>query len=726
MSEVRALLAEAQEHYEAGRTADSYATCGEALKRDPENAAALELMGVLASRLGEVETAVRMLERAVMQRPGEARLLTNLGAVYRAAGRLEEAEARYRDALALEPEALPARFNLANLLMARGEPDAALREYMAIVECDPTNAGALNNMAAVLKQKGRYAEAEAVYRQLIAARPNDATMYCNLGVLCMERGRLEEAIALYRTAIGLDPVAVEPYNNLGVALQFLNRMEEALDAFDHALTLDAQNSEVHCNRAQALARAGEPEAADDAIARALAIRPDPRYRLVHAGLLPVVPRSIDDLQRWRHRFTSEVKLLIEEGLVVQGSPLDIPMMSFYLAYHGENDRDIMESLSRLYRQAYPSLQWTASHCTGQARPRTQRRIRVGLVSSYLREHAVAWTMQGLLEHLPRDKFEIFIYSTGRSGQPILPRIAAVADHQHVLPYALEPARRLIAEAELDVLVYADIGMENLSTCLAHARLAPVQCATWGHPVTTGIPTVDYFISSDIAEPSDAQLHYSETLIRLSGVQTCYRRPAFPTVPRPSPIPGLPAGSTIYLCPQSLFKIHPDMDRPLAEILQRDPAGVLVAFEGSAAAITARLRDRWRAALGDCFARVRFLPRVALTQFLAILAAADVLLDTWPFGGGNTSYQGFAAGVPIVTLPGRFLRGRGTAALYRHMNYKACIADSTETYVDIAVRLGTDADFRAEVAGVIHERSGLLFDDESVGRDFAQFLIEVIG
>jgi predicted O-linked N-acetylglucosamine transferase (SPINDLY family) len=116
--------------------------------------------------------------------------------------------------------------------------------------------------------------------------------------------------------------------------------------------------------------------------------------------------------------------------------------------------------------------------------------------------------------------------------------------------------------------------------------------------------------------------------------------------------------------------------------------------------------------------------MSVDRFLAVLASADVLLDTWPFGGGNTSYQGFAAGVPIVTLPGEFLRGRGTLAHYLHMGITDCVAGSPQAYVEIALRLGTDSDFHRRISSLIRERCPVLFDDERVGGDLARFLEEV--
>ena len=115
---------------------------------------------------------------------------------------------------------------------------------------------------------------------------------------------------------------------------------------------------------------------------------------------------------------------------------------------------------------------------------------------------------------------------------------------------------------------------------------------------------------------------------------------------------------------------------------------------------------------------------SVERFLEVVASADILLDTWPFGGGNTSYQGFAAGLPIVTLPGDSLRGRGTLAHYRHMDLSDCIAGSPENYVDIAVRLGTDPVARAMVCADIRDRADVLFNDARAGRAFAEFLLEL--
>ena len=115
--------------------------------------------------------------------------------------------------------------------------------------------------------------------------------------------------------------------------------------------------------------------------------------------------------------------------------------------------------------------------------------------------------------------------------------------------------------------------------LAFARLAPVQCATWGHPVTTGIPTIDYFISNVDAEPADAAEHYTEQLVRMKNLPTYYAPPSVSSATRSRKDFGLEEKAHLYLCPQSLFKMHPEFDGILSAILRADPKGRIVLVNG---------------------------------------------------------------------------------------------------------------------------------------------------
>jgi predicted O-linked N-acetylglucosamine transferase (SPINDLY family) len=282
-------------------------------------------------------------------------------------------------------------------------------------------------------------------------------------------------------------------------------------------------------------------------------------------------------------------------------------------------------------------------------------------------------------------------------------------------------RSRIAALNLDVLMLADVGMNTTTYTLAFSRMAPVQCVTWGHPVTTGNASVDYFISSELLETPEADAHYSERLVRLSNLGTYYYRPDPPPLSRTREYFGLDPARHVYLCPQTLFKLHPEFDPLVAEILRRDPLGDLVLLEGRHAAWTQLVRERFARTMPDVAERVRFLPPWPRGDFMHLNRLADVSLDTLHFGGGNTTYEALAVGTPVVTLPGPFMRSRIALALYRKMNLLDCVAQSAEQYVELAVRLGTDPDARRDMSQRIEKASGALFEDPAEVREFERFL-----
>ena len=399
--------------------------------------------------------------------------------------------------------------------------------------------------------------------------------------------------------------------------------------------------------------------------------------------------------------------------------------NFYLAYHGENDRDLQVKTAAVYRRICPSLDYVAPHCSAQ---RTRGgRIKVGLISNFLRNHSIGRTSRGLFARLSREHFEVTaIFVAPAVDDAFSQAIRRDAEHAVVVPRDLERAREAIAALHLDVLFYQDIGMEPFTYFLAYARLAPVQCVSFGHPDTTGIPTIDWFVSNDAYEPAGASAHYSESLYLLHDLPTLayYYRPQ-PREPRkPRTAFGLPDGGRLYLCPQNLFKVHPDMDDLIAGILRADPDGIVVLVEGRVRNWSRLLRARWQGTMADVQQRIVFVPRMRDEDYLNLIALADVMLDTVHFNGMNTSLEALAVGTPIVTMPGAFQRGRHTQAMYRSMGLDDLVAADASAYVAMAVRLANDPEWRAEVVGRILERNGVLFENDAVVREFERFFVDV--
>lgn len=725
MSDAAPILAEAKQQHQAGRTDEADALYLQVLALDPDNVDALHMRGVLASQRGEIDDAIGLIERAAALNAESTTILSNLGTVYRSAGRLAQAEASFRAALEMQPAAAVTRFNLANTLAAQGQPDAAVSEYERALLDDPGNPGIRNNMAAALKTAGRFEAAADMYRQLVEEFPEDAQARCNLGVLCMDLGLPREAASLYRTAIALDRDAVEPRNNLGVTLLELGRFEEAVECLRDAVARGETVAAAHENLGNALRKVGDIDAADDAYAAALALQPSAGVEIKKATLLPVVAASTEDLAAARRRMADSVAALLADPPLLHDANREVGATNFNLSYHDTNNRDLQTDLARLYGTACPSLAYVADHCRSGVQA-SGRRLKLGFVSRQFGTNAVGWCFHGVVRFMPRDVFSVTVFRVGGSDDPLWRSMADDADRAVILPMDLAAVRQRLAEEQLDVLVYTDIGMEPMTYFLAFARLAPVQVVLGGHPDTTGIPTLDRYISCDLQEPPDADDHYSETLVRLPGAPTYYERPPVPDPLKPRGAFDLPEDVPLYFCAQTLIKLHPDMDALFAGILERDRKGLLLLPTGYNPRLAEKVKIRFARTLGHAMDRVRFLPTMSHLDFLTVMKLADVSLDTRPFGGGNTCWQSIAMGTPIVTWPGRFLRGRYAVALYRLMGVTDTVAESAEDYVDIAVRVATDFDLRTDLEQRIEAAAPRVFEDMTHVQALHDVLTELAG
>jgi CRISPR-associated protein Csy1 len=260
--------------------------------------------------------------------------------------------------------------------------------------------------------------------------------------------------------------------------------------------------------------------------------------------------------------------------------------------------------------------------------------------------------------------------------------------------------------------------------LGSLRLAPVQCAGWGHPTTTGLPGIDWFLSCGSMEPEGAQAAYRERLALLPGLGTAYARPTGASAGERRDF-GLPAGRRLYLVPQSLFKIHPDNDELIAEVLARDPEGLVILFEanqpGFAEAFATRIAPALAARGLSTERHLLFLPYMTHGQYLRVNALCDVMLDTLHWSGGNTSLDAIAMGLPIVTLPGELMRGRQSLAMLRALGLEELVARDRDDYARIATGLAGDPARRRDVVARMAARAGELFDQQAPLKALAEFL-----
>lgn len=531
------------------------------------------------------------------------------------------------------------------------------------------------------------------------------------------------AIFHYHSAIEANPDSVEAYKHLGAAYYIQHDYENTRKALKAALSLKPDEPEVLANIANTYYAEANHDEAVDYYRRSLDIRNSDGIALRLALIVPPMMRSAQEIAEVRSALKFSVEALLEAPPKLTDPLKEHGQTNFYLSYHGVSNRALVSDIADLYLKACPALAFESPHCRLASKPNTSS-LRIVTVCAYLYHHTIGKLMQGLIRELSAHGLEICVAIFDPQKRTLAQELLGNSVDIIVLSNQLTEAQRQVASCKADLVLYPEIGMDTLTYFLAFARLAPVQCVMWGHPDTTGIPAIDYYLSSNLIEPFDAQQHYRETLIQLNELPMYYTRPEPESTGSRSQF-GLSEQDHIYLCPQTLFKFHPDFDVIIAQILHKDPLGKLVLINSLYPHWKDMLIARWKVSMPDALKQVVFLPSLPQQQFYQLLQCADVMLDPFYFGGGNTTFEALALGVPIVTLPGEFMRGRVTHGCYRRMEYDELIARNEEEYVSLCNRLAMDSNFRLECRKEILKRSDVLFENKAAVEEIAATLKKCI-
>ena len=272
-------------------------------------------------------------------------------------------------------------------------------------------------------------------------------------------------------------------------------------------------------------------------------------------------------------------------------------------------------------------------------------------------------------------------------------------------------------------------MDSASAALAAQRLAPVQCVSLGHPDTTGLPTVDYFLTSDLMEPAGGQDHYTERLIRLPNLSIYYEPFDHQEDSVSRSEIGLRPAATVYWCGQSLFKYLPQFDQVFPRIARQagDCQFAFIRYPKGAygTELFQRRLERAFAGLGLRAAdHCVFLPPLDPVRFVATIGQCDIVLDSIGWSGCNSTMEGLTHDLPIVTLAGALMRGRHTTAILEMMGVTETITDTIEDYVAAAVRLSRDVGWRTTIKNKIAANKHRVYRDRSCIAALEDFLDRV--
>ncbi|MGF1489265.1 MAG: tetratricopeptide repeat protein, partial [Prochloraceae cyanobacterium] len=640
--------------------------------------------------------------------------------------RFTEAESLYHQALEVPLEHFGIYNNLANILTTLNKFSEAQEYYEKALELEPEDEDVINSLKIVrqiqeeplkqdwflgvwAKDKSEYDKAISHFKKYLENHTEDLDCYFRIGFCYEKKKKSAEAIEYYKKVLEYDPKVKYAYLRIISTFLEIGNIQKAQNYADKAANLFPDNLALKLQRQQ---------------------------------ILPRLYDSTEEIDFYRDRFEKELDSIIENTSLEDKESKANALIgisntnNFYLNYQGRNDVELHKKygqfVHRVMTANYPDL----------VKPLPMppladgEKIRVGYVCSCFRHHSVSKLFLGWFENYDREKFEFHCYYPHSIFDEVTNKYKLASKsfyhnptNSYEIDEVLKPFYKKILADKLHILVYLDIGQLSTIHLMAGLRLAPIQCQTWAHPITSGIPTIDYFLSSNLMEPENGQSHYAETLIRLPNIGVCFTKPGLPENPKGRSDLELPENATIYLCCQNLIKYLPKYDYIFAAIAKEVPDAKFTFLSLARDEVIEQFKARLQRAFAsfnlDSEQYCIILPKLNFNDYLSLNLVSDIFLDSFAWSGGVTTLEAIACNLPVVTCPGEFMRGRHTYGILQMLGVTETIAKDEREYIEIAVRLGKNQALRANIADKIANNHSRLYGDLTCVRAVEEFYQRVV-
>lgn len=660
---------------------------------DSGDVAAMHDLARRALGRGAAEDAIVQLEKAIAIKPNDASLRCSLGAAYRHAGRFEAARHAYEQALALKADYPQVLSNLGEWCIAKGQNEEALAWFDQALACAPKFFEARLNKTAALFELARYEEARSLAEQLVADEPNRAEAYLNLGNVLVHTGKSKQGIKQYKKALELQPGYAEAHYNLATLLGSREDLANTIGYLERRLKDHGDSVQNLGMLAAAHQAAGHLSESEELCHRILERQPDNITALVTLG--SCLSSGGD----------SAAAVSLYER-VVNLDAMQSAMASNVLFEYNHLPALGRELVFRRHRE------WAAQFETPLLTPAPfaerdrdpQRKLRIGYVSGDFTRHPVGFLLRDILRHHDESQFSIHCFSMLIRPEEILPELREAADTWEDIFYlGDEEVADLIRKAEIDILVDLS-GHTGFHRLLVFARRpAPVQAEWIGYFHSTGMTSIDYFITDPSTTPPGSGQLFSETPVFMPHTRFCYGPPDYaPEVVAP-PVEKL--GAITFGSFNRLPKMTEEVVAAWCKIVHAVPQSRLVVKSGALSDTTARERllARFeRHGIGP--QRLELREGSGHPEMLAEYGDIDMALDTFPFNGGMTTLEALWMGVPVVTIAGDTVVSRQTISALTNIGLADELAfPDVDAYVAGAVALANNRARLAELRRQIRPR-----------------------
>jgi protein O-GlcNAc transferase len=511
----------------SGRFEESLPDLRQLTRLLPRDGGAFRKLGAALLSAGRPAEAIEPLQRAIELEPNNVNGHNNLGQAMAGAGRIEAAVESFRVAIQIDPGFAIAHANVGIALEKLGRFEEALRSYDQALALAPSVVGAWVGRGTVMIRQRRFENALDAFEKALRLRPGDATLWVHKASALLALERPADALRCAEEALCLRDDLAAAHNAKAGALRRLHQHAAALPCLDRALELNPSDFDAWCNRGVLLSEMGNIEAAVKSYRRALKLDPNhiQTWTSLLASFIPVIAASAQEAVAGRHAFETELStferatsgraLSADQALAAAQQTL------FYLSYQEECNRSLLVRFRRPLAERLTDFA-PGPRPDARAHSGAPRSFRVGFVSAHVFDHSVYTAiLAGWLRGLRRARFELSTFYVGSREDLETQHARQTVDRFDTGIRSVPDWARLIHDRALDALIFPEIGMNDVTLGLASLRLCSYQLAGWGHPETSGLPTIDKFLSADRLEPPDAQEHYCEQLVRLPDLGVYY-------------------------------------------------------------------------------------------------------------------------------------------------------------------------------------------------------------
>jgi predicted O-linked N-acetylglucosamine transferase (SPINDLY family) len=699
------------------------------LKLNPNDVETLINKSSAYNELKKYDHSLRIADEAIKIKPLIPEAWVNKGTALSNLNLFEESIKAYKEACRLNPLCLDAWLNQSLPLNSLGRYDDALIACDETIKLQTNSDKAYANRAVTLYELKRYGEAINDFDKAIALNSNFAEYYFGKGIALHHNYAYSEALTEFNKAISIQPNYADAHYHKGLTLYEMKQYKQALFQISNAIRVNSHKSEYWYSKGVVFKELCQPNEASQCFTHAFHLNSKDRLaQWANAfTFIPHILRGDEDSVFLRDQFSQELRKLNEsitdqelDGLFkLVGSH-----QPFYLAYQNFNNKVLLSEYGLICDRFM--RHWQFENKVFPLANSKLNKIKIGIVSSHIYDHSV-WNAvtKGFVLNFDLNKFEVYIFYLGEvfDEETKLAKSIATSFLNEKMP--LHSWAKLICEKNMDVLFYPEVGMHKLTTQLAAIRICGMKIVVWGQPETTGLPSIDYFLSGELYE-ADVDDTYTEHLIKLPNLASYFYKVPATSLPHLSKVTSLGDEIPLLVCPGTPYKYDPQNDWIFIEIVKRLGKCKLVFFdynEDLTLIFKMRLTKKFNSANLSIDDFIVFSPWLASNDFYDLMKKSTVFLDTIGFSGFNTAIQAIECELPIVTRWGGFMRGNLASGLLKRIGLSQLIANSDYEYIELVVKLINDKKYHQDVVGKMAVMKNLLYEDYSVVRAFEDFLTD---